>query len=213
MPKKPPQLVFDLAATELKRHGFTPVASKKWFLRRRDRRTDLFQLNVLRYAPSWIICPCAAVRFDEVEDIFHRTSGFMPEFHKGTDTVGIEMWRDYGDEYRIRINEPYQAQDVTDRVLQSFHDIADPYFAKFNGLKAVDSALNNHPTERCIDQIEPFFRCTHGLIVAKLTARSNYDELVSTYRGIMEKYMGGPRLPEFESLVLDLRGMKSASNP
>ena len=168
---------------------------------------------MVSYPPSWIICPCAAVRFDAVEDIFHRTSGFRPEFHKGTDTIGIEMWRDYGDEYRIRINEPYQAQEATDRVLQSFHDIADPYFAKLSGLKAVDSALNDHPTERCIDQVEPFFRCTHGLIVAKLTARTNYDELVSIYRATLEKYMNGFQLPTFDALVLDLQAIGSGVGP
>ena len=205
MPKRPPQQVFDLVATELKPGGFTPVASKKWFLNQRGSTTYRFQLQVLSYPPSWIICPCAAVRFDEVERIFHRTSGFRPEFHKGTVTVGIEMWRDYGDEYRIRINESYQASEVSDRVLASFRDIAGPYFAKFSDLKAVDSALNDHPTERCIDQIEPFFRCTHGLIVAKLTERSNYHELVSTDRAALEKYMNGFHLPTFEALVADLQ--------
>jgi hypothetical protein len=57
----------------------------------------------------------------------------------------------------------------------------------------------------------PSNRCSRGVIVAKLTGRKNYGELVSVYRSILKADNNGFYLPAFESLLEKLEGI-SAGN-
>jgi hypothetical protein len=48
-------------------------------------------LTITEDGSGYRVVPLAGVRFDLVENIFHRTSGFEPEFQGGTWTVGTHF--------------------------------------------------------------------------------------------------------------------------
>lgn len=208
MSKRLPDLVLAGVDAVLKPEGFKLVKSKKWFLRQTDGRTEKFQLVVLNDRPGYRICPCVGVRFEAVEQIFHKTSTFEPEFQKDTDTVGVNLWHIHGkDGYQLPVHDESDVTPVVDRILEIFRNVAVPYFSEFSDLKAVDVAVNDHPQQKCVHRVMPSLRCSTGVIVARLTGRDDYDALVATYREQLQQDANGFYLPPFEALVEDLKTM------
>jgi hypothetical protein len=193
---------------ELKPFGFKLAKSKQRLLRFSEKRMEILQFAVLDDETSYRICPSVGVRFDDVEEIFHRTSGFEPEYQNDTATVGVNLWGDNGgNDYQIPLRGAEEVDAVVSQVSTIFRENALPYFAQFCSLVAVDSAVNDQPTLPCIHRSLPCLRCSTGAIVAKLTGRKNYDELISIYHAVMRVDSNGFYLPDFEALLSDLEGV------
>lgn len=205
MSKRLSDLVFAGVNAVLKPEGFRLFKSKKWFLRKTDGRTEKFQLVVLNDRPGYRICPSVGVRFEAVEQVFHRTSTFGPEFQPDTDTVGVDLWRIHGKGgYQLPVHNESDVPPVVDRILEIFRRDALPYFSQFSDLKAVDMAVNERPQEQCVHRVLPSLRCATGAIVAKLTDRENFDALIASYREQLRHDANGFYLPTFEALIQDL---------
>jgi len=201
--------VLNAIAAELKPFGFKALKGKRRFMTSSEKRTEVLQLAVLNDRPGYRICPSVCVRFDEVEDIFHRTSGWEPEYQKDTPTVGVDLWRVHGKEgYQIPLRGAEEVEAVVSRLSTIFRENALPYYAQFCSLAAVDAALNDQPTQPCIHRGLPWLRCSTGAIVAKLTGRKNYDELISIYHTFLYVDNYGRHLPSFEALLSDLQGLE-----
>ena len=202
MSNKLPLLLFDAVGAELKPFGFKAMKSKKRFVRRVENRIEVFGLPVVHYTPTYYARPWAGVRFDEVEEIFHQTSGFERAFQSDTHTVGIDFWRIWGTEgYDIPLQEDADVTAVVSRLLTIFQEKALPYYEQFHDLPSVDAALNDQPNEPSVHCGMPSNRCSKGIIVAKLTGRANYDELVSIYRSTLKLDNNGYYLPAIELLL------------
>lgn len=198
-------MLLESVGAGLKPFGFKLVKSKKRYLRKVDGRTELFQLSVLDGDPGYRILPSVGVRFEEVETIFHRTSGFEPEYQKDTPTIGIDVGRVYGKEgNEFRLQDASDLPGVVSGLTSKFRDVAQPYFMSYGDLGAVDAAVNDAPQTACIHRAVPWLRCSTGLIVAKLVGRKNYDALASIYRGMLQHDSKGFYLPQFEALIRDL---------
>jgi hypothetical protein len=210
--KKLPAILFETVAAELKLLGFKLLKGKKRFVRLVDNRREDFWLVILDDRPGYRICPAVSVRFGEVETIYHRTSGFEPEYQKDTSTVGIDLWAVYGKQgFQLALNNEADVPGLVAQLLTIFREKALPYFSQFSTLAAVDAALNDQPTEKCVyAQALPIARCSTGLIVAKLTGRKNYDELVRIYHSVVEKDGHGCHfLRNFVALLSDLASVPS----
>ena len=161
------------------------------------------QFAVLSDKPGYRIRPVVCVRFDEIENIFHRTSGFEPEYRSTTPTLGIDLASTFGEEiYEVALRADADLTPTAARLLDVFRERAVPYFAEFSELADVDRVINDRPSEHCIHGGLPYRRCSTGVIVAKLRGRRNYDELTSIYRSTLEInkfYLAG-----FDRLLLDL---------
>ncbi len=209
MSRRLPDLVVVGVNSVLKTKGFKLFKSKKWFLRLTDGRTEKFQLIVLSDRPGYRICPSVGVRFEAVEQVFHRTSTFRPEFQSDTDTVGVDLWRIHGKEgYELPVLKKSDVPSVVDRLLEIFRTDAEPYFCHFRDLNAVDMAVNEHPQDQCVHRVMPSLRCSTGAIVARLTGRRDFDALVASYREQLQHFSNGFYLPPFDALVQNLTRME-----
>jgi hypothetical protein len=186
----------------------TSISVSAAFLRATDKqRTERFHL-MLNYemlkGPGYRVSPSVGVRFEEVEKIFHRTSGYDRPNQKESATVGIDLWRVFGrEQYQVTLNDEANLQAATARVVAIFREKAEPYFAQFGTLAAVDSAVNEHPVDDCVHRDMAWLRCSTGVIVARLVGRPNYDQLVSMYQETV-RTKSPHLLPRFESLLNDL---------
>jgi hypothetical protein len=215
MSNKLPSLLLDAVGAALKPFGFKLMKGKKRLVRRSENRTEVFGLPVVEYAPTYYVRPWVGVRFDEVENLFHQTSGFEPEYQQDTTTVGTSLWDVYGaDGYDIPFKDEADVATVASQLLTIFREKALPYYEQFRTLTAVDAALNDQPNGPCIYRPGlPTARCSAGVIVAKLTGRKNYGELVSVYRSILKTDNNGFYLPAFESLLEKLEGISAGNCP
>ena len=72
----------------LAKDGFSLNAKRGRFIRKRGDVTDDFTLQCRDGKPGCRVEPDVGVRFEIVEEIYHRTSMFGPKYHKNTVTVG-----------------------------------------------------------------------------------------------------------------------------
>lgn len=197
------RLAFETLGPKLEPFGFNAVRREQSFFRHADGRRDRFHLIMLTSGDT-ALEPTIGVRWDAVESIFHRTSGFT-EGRKATDTVGVHLRNVYGGAgYHLILRSESDIAKATSRLLDIFHMHAEPYYERYTTLAEVDCSLNDRPREKAVHTIASLDRCCKGLIVAKLVGRDNYDELVSVYREKMRHDAKGFYLPWFEALVKDL---------
>lgn len=195
---------------DLRPLGFECTKGEHSFFRRRNGRRERFHFAVIKYPGEVRLHPTLGIRFDKVESIFHRTSGFEPQFH-GTDTVGLHLRNVRGPNgYEIQLHSEFDVPSVVRRLMEIFHADAEPYYAKYSTLEAIDRSLNERPRERTVHSILPRQRCSAGVIVAKLLGRDDYEELVSIYRETLQQEAKGFYLPRFEALVQDLETLDIA---
>jgi hypothetical protein len=129
----------------------------------------------------------------------------LPEYQKDTPTLGIDLWSVFGkDGFQIPLKEEASMGAVTTQIFSIFREKAQPFFTQFSTLAAVDSVINDQPSENCVHRVMPWLRCSTGVIVAKLVGRENYDHLVSIYRAIVRNDSNGYYLPRFELLLSDI---------
>lgn len=210
------QDLFDRLSPGLLAAGFTLVASKNQFQRRSRDVTALFQLVCLDGKPGYRIQPNVGIRIERVEKIFHQTSGFESKYQKGTATMGssVGMFLD-GDsrscEFLLRLDSEVAA--VAEDVVKVFHEFALPYYARWGSLAAIDAELNDKPGERTLHRQLPWFRCSTGIIVAKLRGRADYDQLAAFYTEMMTLDNKGFYLQRFQALLKSLESIEPESDP
>src|SRR5262249_39371135 len=109
-------LDFLFAANKKKRHVFfngkprRSMSVSAAFVRTVEKeRTERFHLMVnfeMLKGSGFRVSPSVGVRFEEVEKIFHRTSGYERAQQKESTTMGIDLWRMYGrDNYQPTLKD------------------------------------------------------------------------------------------------------------
>lgn len=207
--------LFNRLSPGLVADGFKLVAPKDRFEKRNGDITAIFQLVCLDGKPGYRIQPNVGVRIERVEKIFHQTSGFEPKFQKDTATMGnsIGMFL-RGDgracEFLLRLES--ETAPVAEEIAGAFREFALPYYDRWASLAAIDEELNNRPTERSVHRPMLWFRCSTGIIVAKLRGRTDYGRLVALYTEAMAADNNGFYLKRFQGLLQSLESIEPESD-
>jgi hypothetical protein len=203
--------LFNRLAPGFSADGFKLVAPNDRFEKKSGDVTAIFQLVCLDGKPGYRIQPNVGVRIERVEKIFHQTSGFESKFQKDTATMGnsIGMFLQ-GDsracEFLLRSGS--EAAPVADGVARAFREFELPYYARWGLLAAIDEELNNRPTERSVHRPMLWFRCSTGIIVAKLRVRPDYTQLAALYTKAMAADNNGFYLKRFQGLLQSLESIE-----
>lgn len=195
-------------------YGFDHSDRFEGFIRETDGRVLIFYVKLLVVAPGFKVEPAVGIRFEQVEDIFHRSSGFEPEYQGTTPTIGAgigELTR--RGRYVLALPNMDAISGVVSELTGVFTSVARPYYEAYGSLAAVDAALNEHPETRSVHRASEWLRASTGLIVARLVGRSNYSDLVAIYRRRVAKMNSGFYSPQYEALVqrLDQDSARSAA--
>lgn len=206
--------IFEHLKPRLVDHGFKLKAAKETFRRQHDGVTDMFQLifldNKIDDKPGWRIKLSIAVRVEKVEEIFHQTSSFDQKYQSDTATIGSSLNYLTGisrDDSEFPVNSIDEVPLVCSLILDAFSNFALFYFKRFDVLAEIDRELNTKPLEYNSNRGVPYFRCTTGLIVAKLVGRADYEYLVEVYTEIMRTSDKGFYLKRFQALVDSLAAL------
>lgn len=199
------KVVFDRLELPLTEAGFKLIRSKDKFIRRHQDREDIFLLTCLDAKPGLRLNPAVAVRFGEVEEIFHKVSDIEQKFQSESVTIGAPIGEVIGEGARscsFVVDNLEEAASTSEKIDATFKDIALPYFERFSTLEAIDEDINQSPLERAINRGGlVWHRCATGLIVARLVDRPNYLELVQIYSEMLRNANGGRDLYRLEKLV------------
>lgn len=188
-------------------HDFVWDESEGAFEFRSEGVLCKFQMRLLeRSGGRKEIDPSVAIRFDEVEQVFHRTSGFRPEFQKDSPTIGCSISRLSADldVPSLIVASEADLDGAVQELGRLVQSIALPYFSRFSNLKAVDLILNENPDKPTPHRVHGWLRAASGLIVASLVGRET-NSLVDHYRETLTRLDRGFYLQRFEDLVRDLQ--------
>jgi hypothetical protein len=206
--------LFESVRKRLATYGFELHLGNHKFVRRHDGITDVFQLPCKDAKPGYRVQPNVGVRIDLVEEIFHQTSGFEPKFRDGTSTMGNSVGSLIGKSSRdceFLVETDADVPAVTEKVIEVFRDFAIPYFNKWRSLQAIDAELNDDPASKTKHRGLAWFRCSTGLIVARLLGRTDYEKLAEIYTEIMTKDNKGFYLKWFLPLRKSLEEIELGS--
>jgi hypothetical protein len=104
-----------------------------------------------------------------------------------------------------------QVEDVAEEVMDVFREFALPYVEQWSSLQAIDVELNEVPGIRTIHRAAGWFRCSTGIIVAKLVGRPNYRQLAAFHHDVMARIDNGFYLKRFEALLKSLDEIAAGS--
>ena len=204
--------LFESLRPDLAKHGFSLDAARDRFVRKRGGVTDLFQLVCLDGKPGYRIQPNTGVRIERVEEIFHQTSGFERKYQKGTPTVGAPVGALLsGTDPRaceFSLESGSEVVSVSEKLVGVFREFALSYFEHWGSLRAVDAELNDKPAERTVQRALAWFRCSTGIIVARLLNRPGYEQLAAFYTDVMARDNNGFYLKRFQSLLKSLESVE-----
>lgn len=160
-----------------------------------------YSLVFLSRDEGWEINPTMGIRINSIEEIYHTTSGFEEKYQKSTPTIStsIESFLNDGKEHRFTLEEENQINNAVIVFLDIFRNISLPFFEKYSSLKAIDAVLNENPQDTSLTGA--IFKGSKGLILAKLTNRYNYPELVKIYTDQYQQLADGFYLNDFKKLI------------
>jgi len=194
---------------ELETEGFKLKAAKDSFVRHRSGVSDIFQLVCKDGKPGWKVQPNVAIRLEQVEEIFHGTSGFELQYQKDT-PMGASVGRLLSgstQSVEFLLASDSDLAPTTEQALRIFRETASPYFERWGSLQAIDAELNDDPSKKTPHRSLAWFRCSTGIIVARLVGRADYEKLAEFYTEVMTQDNKGFYLTRFQNL---LRSLESA---
>jgi hypothetical protein len=203
--------LFNSLCSELTKHEFSLKAAKDSFVRRRGEVTDLFQLVCLDGKPGYRIQPNTGVRIERIEELFHQTSGFEPKYQKDTPTMGSSVGILLNGDSRtceFLLESEAEVAFVAEKIVGVFREFALPYFERWGSLQAIDAELNDKPAERTPQRALAWFRCSTGIIVARLLGRHDYEQLAAFYTDVMTRDNKGFYLKRFQALLKSLESVE-----
>lgn len=207
--------LFDVLVPRFAALGFRWEAGRDRFVREHAETTDLFPLICTDAKPGWWVQQVVAIRIEMVEQIFHQTSGFGGQDQTGTATLGASVGTILGGKNldgRLLLEREDQVEPVATEIMATFSNVALPYYARWSSLRAIDAELNDDPTVRSPHRGgPPLWRCSTGIIVAKLVGRSDYDALAAYYTDVMTRVSNGFYLKQYLALLESLRSVEPAS--
>ncbi len=204
------QQLIEQISTVLEQYRFRYIACRELFVNTVGEKSFRFQVRCLRAKGGLLIEPAVGVRIEVVEKIFHRTSGFEPEYQQWTPTLGAEIWRLEGDPtaFQYPLTRTEDIAGVAKHLITDFQTKALDYYTEYSSLQSIDQVLNHNPSEKTPHRMMEWLRASTGLIVARLVDRRNYNELTNVYLKTLHKLDRGFYLPQFTALIKDLHDVE-----
>ena len=192
--------------------GFRFVKRYDWFTRGRGEPNQLFLVHISESHSRYTMSSEVGVRFESIEAIFHRTSGFEPRHHRGTATLGAALSAlDKSFPHWIPVNGASEIESAGAAILHGYSVIAQPFFQRFNDIAAVEAHLNATPDEPVIGRSLSWFRAATGIICAHHVKSPELRRLARTYHDHLTLDSHGFYLTRFERLLADLGVTPSAA--
>ena len=185
--------------------GFRLVKSQDLFRKKQTGIKWIYRLHFLNYVDYKVELQMA-IRIDEMEKIFHRTSGYEKKYQSSSVGLVAALWSFVGDheQFMYDLSRVDQVPRIASQIESAFDTVAAPWFDKYSTVAAIDSLLNKEPDKFSIYFLFPWLQYAHGLIAARLNQRPNYDELAAIYSKAMKRISKGFYSDGYEALVRDL---------
>jgi hypothetical protein len=189
-------------------HGYELMPLSKQFRKpsRNGFRAALISVSGDRY--EQIIDLSLSIRMDVVEELVYQFLSGPPRFSmQDSTTIVASYGRLNQDPYkRFVVKDEDDLQGVCERIGTYMEKKGFRFLERFDQLKKIDALINRRPDQPCPYLYNQVHRCYKGIIIAKLTCRTDYNQLVKTYLAYLQNQWA-PRsvIINFKKLVKFLK--------
>jgi hypothetical protein len=168
-----------------------------------NKKEEIFEKNIpggivtfyflhVDYKDEFIFELWWGVRIDRMADIYNMVTEKKEEYFHATRVLANSLGRlidytDNGNEFTRADRKKFSIRredDVEGVIREALSDIQTyilPYFQKNVSMERIDQILNHNPEKQIVHSFVYPYRAMMGLIAAKLTGNTNYNQLVSIY--------------------------------
>lgn len=191
----------------MRKEGFTYLRRRDAYVREFEGGLQLVCLRLLVVAGVVRLEFSAAVRFEEIENEYHRALGTAARFAKLTNTLWIPGEALTGwpiGACHPRLRDSTDIDQAIHRVLAFVEGYALNYFASHETLESLSSELNTQPSEPT-PHCAPPARAFYGVIAARKLGLADFEVLVDGHRAALSGIDRGYHNAKFDGLVEELR--------
>jgi|CXWL01.1.fsa_nt_gi hypothetical protein len=192
---------------DLSAHGFKRNAAQRAYTRKSAGRLDRFGIRRVARSEFVTFETSVGVRFDEVETIFHRVSGFAPAQQKATSTIGAEIHAVLPGRGSYTLPQSATpSSNVADAMADVRHDFqwALAFYRQQGSLEDVDKLVNSDPASPCPYRPVEWLRVSTGTIVATLVRNPALSQLLAVYSAKMKTMARGFYWDRYAALLGEL---------
>jgi hypothetical protein len=187
------------------RDGFRFSSSQGCLVRGTPNRSERVWLRLTYSHDRHVFSPEVSIRFKAIEDLFHRSSGFEPKYHRGTQSLGACLSDlDSSLQPFLSIASSDGTKEAASLLLGAYPSVITPFFKRFPDIAAIDAYLNDDPVAPRVARSMLWLRASTAVIAAYLNQNSALPTLASTYRVLVARDAYGFYLPAFDRLLADL---------
>jgi|TARA_R110001599_G_scaffold150929_3_gene335325 hypothetical protein len=195
----------DQLSSVLLEKGFNYIKSKEAFICKTEFGQKRFAITTYVYSSrdGFEINPGYHLRFDRVEEFYHKISQFEKKYHSNTATIGCSLENHLNngeDKFRYYISNFDDIYQASEYYTSIFENLVDPFFEKYKSLESLDYLINSKPDKE-LSIINPIFRGMKGIIIAFFLEKESLFELIDTYSRSYETIYGGFYKAEYDRLV------------
>ena len=188
--------------------GFEWLPNLDQLRKRTHRGFSNILLSFSNYSDGVMVEGHCGLRIDAVEDTVYRYTNGFREFQSNSHTIITSTGRLEGGPSRRRlVSSQRDAIDTAQEIFATLDQKGEAFWQRYSELHALDD-LFNFPDGHSFQLISNLsYACLRGLVVAKLLARPNFEELVHEHRERLGNLPTNPVVLEgYEALVAALRG-------
>ncbi|EMR04342.1 hypothetical protein [Cesiribacter andamanensis] len=164
-------------------HGYALQPHTKQFRKQSRNGFRAALLSVSGDRQEQTIDLSLSIRMDVVEELVYQFLSGPPRFSmQDSTTIVASYGRLNRDPYtRFVVRGEDELQEVCQRIETYMVEKGFRFLERFDHLKKIDALINRAPDKPCPYLYNQIHRCYRGIIIAKLTCRTDYNKLVKTY--------------------------------
>jgi hypothetical protein len=202
------QGVVDALAQKLKKHGFDWLPRLHQFRRSSKNGFSCLILSSSPASSGSIMEAHVGLRMDDVENLAFPFTNGLPGFQPDSMTLVTPMARLYDQRFqRLNVKDEKDQEAAALLFGTQLEEAGLPFIEAYSTLAALDLLFNEAPEEPLALVHNQINCCFRGIVLARLTHRSDFEDIVRAYTTALESHLfaPAPTLTKFERLAAFLR--------
>jgi hypothetical protein len=191
---------------QLVRIGFGAPPKGQTFIQTMPLGSGAVHLSFIEHDSDFDVTVDVAVRFDEVEELVHRSNKLLSTREKsGTFTLGAELGNlERGEPHRWTVARPSDAEAAASGIVSKLELVGLPYIERYSRIEDAHQLLSRDDREAWIHSPIHSERAKRACAMLFVMERAADVEALASKKSEFLKSIGDPGLPLFEKFASQL---------
>ncbi len=162
--------------------GFAYLPALKQFRKDMPNGFQNVVISISHYENSSVVEAHLGIRLESVEQMAFQFTMGLTGFQQDSHTLITSIGRLKDKKYeRYSVAQAEEAEQATTAIQNFMREDGFTFLNKYSSVQALDCLFNEQPDEPLYLVYNNFNRCLRGVVLAHLTHREDFEELIQTY--------------------------------